>query len=92
MWPFNSPAYNSFFTFLTTGSPSLLTQFAIANAALFMLFIYFRGKKTKLDYQRTKGQLQFLTVIANAGILFNEPLMASMKNALHPFRGMLDFL
>jgi hypothetical protein len=92
MWPFNSPAYNSFFTFLTTGNPSLLTQFAIANAVLLMLFLYFRGKKNKVDYQRTKGQLQIITVLANAGILFSEPILATLKIALHPFRGMLDFL
>jgi drug/metabolite transporter (DMT)-like permease len=92
MWPFNSPAYNSFFTYLNAGNPSVLTQFAIANAVLCLMFLYFRARKSKVDYQRIRPQLQLLTVLANVAVLFGDSLMATMHNALLPFRGLFDVL
>jgi hypothetical protein len=92
MWPFNSPSFNLFWTYLNAGSPSLLMQFAIANAVLCLLFIYFRGKKSKVDYQRTRGHLQVLTLFANLGILFSESVLTTMQATLQPFKGMLNFL
>jgi hypothetical protein len=89
---FNPIYFNSAWTYLTNGNPPPILVFAIANAALLLLFIFFRARKSKVDYRRSKKQLQALTVLANTAILFGDSFMTTMQHAFQPLKGMLNYL
>jgi hypothetical protein len=89
---FNPLYFNSAWTYLTNGNPPPILLFALANGALLLLFMYFRARKSRVDYKRTRSQLQILTVLANTAILFGDSFMLTMQNGLHPLKGMLNFL
>jgi hypothetical protein len=89
---FNSPFWNSFWTYLTAGSPSLLIQLLVANGIFAALFLYQRARKSKADYPKARRSLQTLLGIANIVILFREPFLKTFAQAFQPLRGLFDLL
>jgi hypothetical protein len=89
---FNPIYVNSAWTYLISGDPPPLLLLAIANGVMLFLFLYYRGKKSKVDYKKTKSNLQIVTVLANSVILFGDSFTSTMQNAFYPLKGMLNFL
>ncbi len=92
MKAFNSVYFNSAWTYLTAGTPSLILQFSLANAVLLALFMFYRARKSKADYPTFRRQLQLLTVLANTIILFSGSLYPAFTNAIQPFKALLNQL
>jgi hypothetical protein len=89
---FNPAFFNAAWTYLSSGSPPLIAQFGIANAALLLLFMHQRGRKSKVDYRVMRPQLQMLTGAVNAIILFGETIYPMVQHAFAPFKGLISFI
>jgi hypothetical protein len=89
---FNPSYFNSAWAFLTSGSPPLIIILVLANAAFMLLFMYYRGRKNKVDYIIIRKQLQLMMALANTVILFGDSILPAMQNGLRPFQGLIDLI
>jgi hypothetical protein len=81
----------SFWTYLTSGSPSMFTLLCVVNAVFLALFMFCRGYYNPLNYASSvRRKLQLTMLIANTLTIFQEPLLPILQHWIWRFQGLID--